>query len=158
MTVSRAERRREAKQREQTAGKMSAPLLARLRPITLADMTSGRSYSPGTCVLCVGTMPMYPSEGPAASRCFVVYLPPDRRANTPENAKFALELLKQMNPDVKKVLEELQRAARNPKSRRAAIMTTRHLPEMQIERPAPVAAEPAQKMKDSRREHLKYKP
>ncbi|MER8515560.1 hypothetical protein NKH47_21740 [Mesorhizobium sp. M1060] len=116
---SRAERRRQA--RGATGGGMSAPLMAQMRPMTIAEMKPGQVYEPGWFVITLETLPVF--EGVGASHAFQteLWMPPQYRESTTDNLKIAIGLLKNLCPRSRKMIEDISSLARSPRSREEAL-------------------------------------
>jgi len=111
-TLSRSERRQ-----ARGTNRMSAPLMAQMRPLTIAEMRPGQVYEPGWFVIALETLPVF--ENGAASHGFQteMWLPPAYREITPDNLKIAIGLLKELCPRSRKMIEDISALARSPRSR-----------------------------------------
>jgi hypothetical protein len=118
VSANRAERRRQSKANTPA---MSAPLMAQMRPLTIAEMKPGRVYEPGWFVIALETLPVF--ENGAASHGFQteMWLPPAYREITPDNLKIAIGLLKELCPRSRKMIEDISALARSPRSREEAL-------------------------------------
>ncbi|RWD74279.1 hypothetical protein [Mesorhizobium sp.] len=115
--MTRAERRRQAKA---NPPRMSAPLMAQMRPLTISEMRPGQVWEPGWFVIALETLPVF-ADG-RASQAFQteIWLPPGYRENTPDNLKIAIGLLKELCPRSRQMIEEISALARSSRSREEA--------------------------------------
>lgn len=85
-------------------------LLLNLRPMTIADQIPGYSYEPGFSLLEI-TEP-----APPGSTAFILHipleLPPELREPTPANAQAAYAIAYSMDPEAKKLIDEMRARVR----------------------------------------------
>ncbi|MBZ9742365.1 hypothetical protein [Mesorhizobium sp. CO1-1-4] len=99
---------------------MSAPLMAQMRPMTIAEMKPGQVFEPGWFVITLETLPVFANG--TASHAFQteLWLPPAYRESTPDNLKIAIGLLKELCPRSRRMIDDISALARSPKSREEA--------------------------------------
>jgi hypothetical protein len=85
-------------------------LCVNMRPMTAADMIPGYSYAPGLSLLEI-TEPA-PPGGTAFILHIPLELPPELREPTPANAKTAFALAYSMDPESKKLIDEMRARVR----------------------------------------------
>lgn len=114
--LSRAERRRAAKSQE-----FKAPLVAQIRPVTIAELAPGEACRPGDMVFCIETLPAFGKSG-ASSRGYQcrLWLPPEYREQNELNARLAMELLRHTNPLAAREIDKIVELAQDPRSLREA--------------------------------------
>jgi hypothetical protein len=114
------------------AFRMSAPIIAQLRPITIDEMVPGEPYDPGYSVFVIETLPVF---GPSGREKFAfqcqVWLPPEHREPTVENTKIAMGVLREIDPNARRMIDKISALSRDPRSRREAVrigMREGHIP------------------------------
>lgn len=114
--ANRAERRRLKRTKPKSEGPVS-PLMVKLVPMTIADMAKGFRYEPGMSILKVSTFPIFGKDGNESYSLTVpVKLPPERRKLSPENALFAIDLVKSSYPEAAAKIATIEAVARSPQS------------------------------------------
>lgn len=111
---------------------MSAPIVAQIRPITIDEMMPGETYDPGYSIFVMETLPVF---GPSGREKFgfqcQVWLPPEHREPTVANTKIALGVLREIDPNARRMIDKISALSRDPRSRREALrigMTEGHIP------------------------------
>lgn len=100
---------------------MSAPIVAQLRPITIDEMVPGETYDPGYSIFVMETLPVF---GPSGREKFgfqcQVWLPPEHREPTVANTKIAMGVLREIDPNARRLIDKVAALSRDPRSRREA--------------------------------------
>ncbi|MDF3154789.1 hypothetical protein P3C58_22680 [Mesorhizobium sp. XAP10] len=101
---------------------MSAPVIAQLRPMTIDEMVPGEVYDPGYSIFVIETLPVFGASGREkfGFQC-QVWLPPEHREPTVANTKIAMGVLRNIDPNARKMIGKIAALSRDPRSRREAV-------------------------------------